>query len=74
MEIPMTDIINSYRQQLSDAVHRATLQQVHLEKLKEELETKKTEINDLQMVVDMCRISHVERENLADEPDEWQEN
>lgn len=51
MEIPMTDIINSYRQQLSDAVHRITLQQIHIDKMKTEIKEKETTISDLQKLV-----------------------
>lgn len=52
MEIPMTDIINSYRQQLSDAVHRITLQQIHIDKMKAESKEKDAKIRDLQALVD----------------------
>lgn len=64
MEIPMTDIINSYRQQLSDAVHRVTLQQIHLEKLKEEVKEKDTRINDLQAIVDVYEKPIKEKEEF----------
>lgn len=72
MEIPMQDVINSYRQQLSDVIHRLTLKELHITKLEKTLDEKRQKIVDLQMKLDFYEIA-ANQENLADEPDDWEE-
>jgi hypothetical protein len=70
MEIPMKDVINSYRQQLSDVVHTLTLRDLHIKNLEKTLEEKCKEIEKLQMEIDFRDLAN---ENLNDHPDEWEE-
>jgi len=49
----MKAVIDSYRQQLSDTVHKATLQELHIEALKEALANRDEKIKDLQSIVDI---------------------
>lgn len=70
MEIPMAKVIESYRHQLSEALHQITLQTIHVKTL-EELVTETKQKNDkLQQVIDMYEITN-SGENLSDEPDDW---
>jgi len=71
MEIPMQDVINSYRQQLSDAVHTLTLRDLHIKHLDKILEEKRKEIEKLQMELDFHNLAN---ENLNDYPDEWEDS
>lgn len=66
----MQDVINSYRQQLSDVIHRLTLKELHITKLEKTLDEKRQKIMDLQMKLDFYEIAN---ENLANEPDDWEE-
>jgi hypothetical protein len=70
MEIPMGDIINSYRQKLSDIIHTLTLKELHITQLEKKLTEKQEKIMDLQMKLDFYRIT-ASGENLAEEPDDW---
>lgn len=70
MEIPMAQVIESYRGQLSEALHQVTLQSLHIKTL-EELVTETKQKNDkLQKTVDMYAIAE-NGEDLNDEPDDW---
>lgn len=51
MDIPMKEIIASYRQQLSDILHRATLQGVHITHLEQEIAEKDKKIQELEDIV-----------------------
>jgi FtsZ-binding cell division protein ZapB len=73
MEIPMAAVIDSYRQQLSDAVHQITILKLHIKTLGEEADKAKKTIDDLQATVDMYRISQ-SGEDLSEEPDDWGED
>lgn len=70
MEIPMQEVINSYRQQLSDKIHSLTLKDLHIAKLEKKIEDKNNALNDLQMKLDFYEIT-ASGENLANEPDDW---
>lgn len=70
MEIPMSDVINSYRQQLSDAVHQLTLRDLHIKNLEKSLDKKRETITDLQMKLDFYELA---KENVNDYPEEWEE-
>lgn len=70
MEIPMQEVINSYRQQLSDVLHTLTLRNLHIKQLEKTLDTKREKITDLQMKLDFYELAN---ENLNDEPDAWEE-
>lgn len=73
MEIPMQDIINSYRQQLSDVVHRLTLKDLHIKHLEKTLEGKRQKIVDLQMKLDFYEIAEEQRKNPQVDEDEWKD-
>lgn len=64
MEIPMKEIINSYRQQLSDAVHKTTLQDVHITLLKKALQEKDEKIKDLETVIKEYEPTYGGQENV----------
>lgn len=74
MEIPMAAVIDSYRQQLSDAVHQITLLKLHMNSLGEEADKAKKTIDDLQATVAMYQISQ-SGEDLNENPDDdWDED
>lgn len=60
MEIPMQDIVNSYRQQLSDSIHKNTIQELHITRLKKELAKNTIRIQELQAVVDQYEPTRIE--------------
>lgn len=64
MEIPMKDIIDSYRQQLSDALHKATLQGVHITHLEQALAQRDGKIKDLESIVKVYEPTYGGQENV----------
>lgn len=75
MEISMKDVINSYRQQLSDALHQTTLKELHIQNLEKTLDEKLEKIIELQTELDFYRIAEHERQHpLDEEPDDWTED
>jgi len=68
MEIPMSAVVDSYRQKLSDVIHQLTLKELHVEELKRILEEKSKKIEDLQMEIDIRNLAD---EDLSNEPDDW---
>ena len=69
MEIPMGDIINSYRQQLSDVIHTLTLRNLHITALEKKLDDKREQIADLKMQLGYYELAG---ENLEAEHSEIQ--
>lgn len=74
MEIPMQDLINSYRQKLSDVIHQLTLKELHIKSLEDTLNQKREKITDLQMKLDFYEIAEEQRRNPQAEEKEWEES
>ena len=72
MQIPMTDIVNNYRQKLSDALHQNILKELHIKSLEETINIKNETIMDLRMKVDFYEIA-ASGENLNEEPEETED-
>jgi hypothetical protein len=72
MEIPMQEVINSYRQQLSDVLHTLTLRNLHIKQLEKTLDTKREKITDLQMKLDFYEIAEEQRKNPQPDENEWE--
>lgn len=64
MEIPMKEIIDSYRQQLSDILHKATLQGVHITRLEQALTERDEKIKDLESIVKVYEPTYGGQENV----------
>lgn len=73
MEIPMQDVINSYRQQLSDMLHSLTLKNLHIKALDKQIEEKNETITDLRMKLDFYEIAEEQRKNPQADMNEWEE-
>jgi hypothetical protein len=73
MEIPMADVINSYRQKLSDVIHQLTMKELHIGELEKKLTEKRQKIVDLQMKVDFYEIAEEQRKQPQDNDPEWEE-
>lgn len=73
MEIPMQDVINSYRQQLSDTLHSLTLKNLHIKALDKQIEEKNETITDLRMKLDFYEIAEEQRKNPQADMNEWEE-
>ncbi len=72
MEIPMQDVINSYRQQLSDVHHTLTLRDLHIKYLEKNLKEAEDKIETLRMENDGFRLAN---EDLSeDEEEDWTDN
>lgn len=71
MEIQMQQVIDSYRQKLSDVIHTLTLKELQLEAVEKTLKQEREKNAQLQTEVDCYRIT-ASRENLADELDDWE--
>lgn len=69
MEIPMSAVVDSYRQKLSDVIHQLTLRELHIKELEKTNEEKSKKIQELQMEIDFFNLAN---ENLNDHPDEWE--
>jgi hypothetical protein len=63
MEIPMGDIINSYRQQLSDVIHTLTLRNLHITALEKKLDDKREQIADLKMQLGYYELAGDQQDN-----------
>lgn len=70
MEIPMQDVINKYRQELSDAVHERILRDLHINELDKLLKAEQETNSKLQLELDFYKLAG---EDLSDEPDDWME-
>lgn len=68
MEIPMSAVVDSYRQKLSDVIHQLTLKELHVKELEKIIEEKRKKIEDLQLEVDLHNLAN---EDLSNEPDDW---
>jgi hypothetical protein len=71
MEIPITAVVASYREKLSDVIHQLTLKELHIKELESILAKKRETITDLQTKLDIYEIAEQERNNPTPD-DEWE--
>lgn len=70
MEIPLGDIVNSYRQRLSDAVHQIVVLELHIAELNKQAQERTDAVNDLTIQLNTAR-STTNSETTIDEPESW---